>query len=70
MINVTDVFEGLDSMRFTSSRTDSNVTVYGLGDSEDLIVNEIGNFSGKYLVPSGTVLLRISSDGRWEMKKA
>jgi hypothetical protein len=27
-------------------------------------------FSGKYLVPSGTVLLRISSDGRWEMKKA
>jgi hypothetical protein len=44
--------------------------VYGLGDNEELIVNEIGNFSGNYLVPSGTVLLRISSDGRWELKKA
>jgi cobyrinic acid a,c-diamide synthase len=27
------------------------------------LVGGIGNFSGKYLVPSGVVLLRISSDG-------
>jgi len=71
VINVQDVFDGLDSLRFKSTRADGNITVYGLGDNgEDLIVNEIGNFSGKYLMPKGTVLLRISSDGRWEMKKA
>jgi len=65
VINVEDVFDGLDSMRFKSTNADGNVTVYGLGDNgEDLIVNEIGNFSGKYLMPKGTVLLRISSDGR------
>ncbi len=69
VINVSDVFDGLDSLKFKSSKADGNITVYGLGESEDLIVNEIGNFSGTYLVPSGTLLLRISSDGRWEMKK-
>ena len=52
VINVDGVFEGLDSMRFKSTNADGNITVYGLGDSEDLMVNEIGNFSGKYLVPS------------------
>ena len=41
--------------------------VYGLGESEDLIVNDIGNFSGKYLVPSGTVLLRIAAV--WRMPR-
>ena len=70
VINVVDVFDGLDSIRFKSTNAEGNVTVYGLGDDEDLIVNEIGNFSGKYLVPSGVTLLKISSDGRWTMKKA
>ena len=70
MINVNGAFDGLDSMRFKSTNAEGNITVYGLGENgEDLIVNKIGNFSGKYLVPSGTVLLRISSDGRWEMKR-
>jgi hypothetical protein len=69
VINVDGVFDGLDSMGFKSTNADGNITVYGLGDNEELIVNEIGNFSGKYLVPNGTVLLRISSDGRWELKK-
>lgn len=59
---------GLDEVQEHPS--ESNITVDGLGDDEDLIVNDIGNFSGKYLVPSGVVLLRISSDGHWTMKKA
>ena len=70
VINVADVFDGLDSIRFKSTNAEGNVTVYGLGDDEDLIVNKIGNFSGKYLVPSGVTLLKISSDGGWTMKKA
>ena len=71
VISVSDVFDGLDSMKFKSTKADSNVTVYGLGDGrEDLIVNEIGNFSGTYLVPGGVTLMKISSDGHWTMKKA
>lgn len=70
VINVSDVFDGMDSMKFKSTKAESNVTVYGLGDGEDLIVNEIGNFSGTYLVPGGVTLMKISSDGHWTMKKA
>ena len=60
----------MDSMKFKSTKADGNVTVYGLGDDENLIVNEIGNFSGTYLIPGGVTLLRISSAGSWTMKKA
>jgi hypothetical protein len=44
VINVAGVFDGFDSMRFKSTNADGNITVYGLGDDEDLTVNEIGNF--------------------------
>jgi hypothetical protein len=70
VINVKGSFGSLDSMKFKSTHAEGNITVYGLGDSEDLIVNDIGNFSGEYPVPSGVVLLRISSDGDWAMRKA
>jgi hypothetical protein len=69
VIYVGDVFDGLDSLSFKSTRAEGNITVYALGDSEDLLVNEIGNFSGKYLVPDGVSFLHISSDGRWAMRK-
>jgi len=69
VINVKDVFDGLDSLRFKSTQADGNITVYGLGDGEELIVNDIGNFSGKHLVPEGVVLFRVSSDGSWSMKR-
>jgi hypothetical protein len=69
VVNVVDVFNTLDEMRFKSTGADGNISVYGLGESQDLIVNEIGNFSGDYLVPPGTTLLQIESDGRWEIKK-
>jgi hypothetical protein len=71
VISVSDVFDGLDSMKFKSTKADSNVIVYGLGDDgEDVIVNEIGNFSGTYVVPGSVTLMKISSDGHWTMKKA
>jgi hypothetical protein len=70
VINVSGVFDGMDSMRFKSTKTEGNVTVYGVGDDEDLIVNEIGNFSGTYLVPGGVNLMRIASDGHWTMYKS
>jgi hypothetical protein len=33
-----------ETMKFRSAKTDGNVTVHGLGDDEDLIINGIGNF--------------------------
>ena len=43
VISISGVFDGMDSMKFRSTKTDGNVTVYGLGDDEDLIINGIGN---------------------------
>ena len=71
MVDVTGSFDALDSVRFVSTRSDSNVTMYAYdadGDG-DLVVNDIGAFRGEYLMPSGTVRLRINSDGDWTMKK-
>jgi hypothetical protein len=33
VININDVFDGLDSMRFKSTNADGNITVYGLGEN-------------------------------------
>lgn len=33
----------------------------------DLLVNEIGNYSGETLLPDGTLVLEITADGAWTM---
>jgi hypothetical protein len=70
VISVAGAFDGLDSLKFKSTKADGNITVYALGESEDLVVNDIGNFTGEYAMPSDVSLLHISSDGQWTMKKA
>jgi hypothetical protein len=35
------------------------------GSSVDLLVNEIGNFSGQEILPDGTFLLSVQADGTW-----
>jgi hypothetical protein len=40
------------------------VTSY-TADSHDLLVNEIGQFSGQVLLPDGTLLLQVEADGSW-----
>ena len=62
-------FAGLDSIKITNSG-ESNFVVTAYGDSKDLLVNEIGNYSGEQLMPAGTVLLEIQSDGNWSLHKA
>ena len=56
-------------------RGQANFVVYliGLGDvsGEQLVVNEIGNYSGQTLVdsmPEGTYLLEVMADGTWSVK--
>lgn len=45
----------------------SNFAVWTFSGSGglDLLVNEIGNYSGEDLLPDGTVLLQITADGAW-----
>jgi hypothetical protein len=46
----------------------SNFVVHSYGDSADLLVNEIGKYSGEVLLPDGTVAIVIDADGSWTMK--
>jgi hypothetical protein len=43
--------------------------VWAYGDTQELLVNEIGKYSGEQLMPVGTVLLEIQSDGTWSLHK-
>lgn len=40
------------------------IWVYSL-DGRDLLVNEIGNYSGENIIPDSTVLLQVQADGSW-----
>jgi hypothetical protein len=56
-------------LSFVSKSGDSNVTVYWYNsDGEDLLVNDIGKFSGEGAVSAGPGFFVISSDGAWTMK--
>ncbi len=61
-------FSGLDSVKITNSGQ-SNFAVWAYGKTQDLLVNEIGNYSGEQLLPTETVLLEIQSDGTWSLHK-
>ncbi len=61
-------FTGLDSVKITNSGK-SNFVVMAYGETQDLLVNKIGNYSGEQLMPSGTALLEIQSDGTWSLHK-
>lgn len=50
-----------------SHRGSSNFAVRAYGDQRSLLVNEIGRFSGRVLVPSGTLLLEVTADGDWSV---
>ena len=44
----------------------SNFVVYAFGtDGTELLVNEIGNYSGETILPDSTVLVTIEADGTW-----
>lgn len=43
--------------------------VYGYGDTEELLVNEIGHYSGEVQVSGGTVAFAIQAIGKWSIRK-
>jgi hypothetical protein len=60
---------GLRTMRATHNG-DSNFIVYGytrIGSYPDLLINEIGSYKGKVLLPTGTRLVTVKADGSWTL---
>lgn len=60
---------GLDTIKITHSGR-SNFAVWAYGDRRELLVNEIGTYSGEVLLPSGTVAVVVEADGAWTFEKA
>lgn len=44
---------------------DSNFAVWSYGNGNDLLVNEIGSYTGQVRWPAGTALIQISANGAW-----
>jgi hypothetical protein len=44
---------------------DGNFAIWAYAESTDLLVNEIGTFSGEVLLPDGTFLFEIQANGPW-----
>ncbi|MGY1808552.1 hypothetical protein ACI8AF_14380 [Blastococcus sp. SYSU D00669] len=69
VILVRGVAEGLTPVTFTH-QGEGNFAVWAYGDSEDLLVNEIGAYSGETLLPEGTIVLVVEADGPWSIAKS
>lgn len=46
---------------------DSNFAVWSYGNGSDLLINEIGNYSGQVRWPGGPALIEITADGDWSI---
>lgn len=68
VVNVMGAVEGLTPVTITNSG-ERNFVVIAWGDRRELLVNGIGNYSGKQLLPNGTLLLEVTSSGKWTLEK-
>lgn len=67
VIQLTSPTSGLTTATITH-KGQSNFAVWAYSsDGRDLLVNEIGRYSGESLLPDGTVLFEIEADGAWTM---
>ncbi|MGY1821646.1 hypothetical protein [Geodermatophilus sp. SYSU D00079] len=69
VVLVAGAAEGLTPVTF-AHQGESNFAVWAYGDSQDLLVNEIGAYSGQTLIPSGTVVLTVEADGPWSITRS
>lgn len=47
---------------------ESNFAVWSYGDQRDLLVNEIGTYSGTHAITSGPAVIVITADGDWSVE--
>ena len=61
------VYFGDTTVAAISHSGESNFAVWSYGNSSDLLINEIGNYSGQVRWPGGPALVEISADGDWNI---
>lgn len=65
LVIAPDAVRGLTTVAITHSG-ESNFVVWAYGArNSDLLVNEIGSYSGKTILPTWTVAIEIEADGAW-----
>jgi hypothetical protein len=69
VVLVEGVASGLTPVTLTH-QGGSNFAVWAYGDSRDLLVNEIGPYSGETLLPTGTLVLTVEADGPWSIAES
>ncbi len=62
------LLNGLSTLKATHSGS-GNFVIRAFGDRADLLVNEIGKYSGEVLIDDSTALLEIIADGSWTLVK-
>jgi hypothetical protein len=65
VIRVTGTVSGLASSVVKHSGKRNFAVVTFTDDGRDLIINEIGRYSGEILMPTGLIAIVISADGKW-----
>jgi hypothetical protein len=69
VVIVQDVVQGLTTVTISNTgKSNFMVRAYS-AKGADLLVNEIGNYTGTTLLPSGTILLEVNSSGSWSVSK-
>ncbi|MGY1617215.1 hypothetical protein ACI797_10770 [Geodermatophilus sp. SYSU D00691] len=66
---VAGAAEGLTPVTLTH-QGESNFAIFTIGDNQDLLVNEVGAYSGQTLLPAGTLVPTIEADGPWSIAKS
>jgi hypothetical protein len=69
VVVVDGVASGLTPVTFTH-QGESNFAVWAYGDSRDLLVNEVGPYTGETLLPTGTLVLTVEADGPWSVVRS
>jgi hypothetical protein len=59
---------GLPTVTFTH-RGSSNFVVWSYDDGPELLINDIGRYSGETILPQGTDFVAIEADGAWTFAK-
>jgi hypothetical protein len=69
VVIVQDAVEGLTPVTISNTGESNFVVRAFSATGADLLVNEIGNYKGTTLLPSGTILLEVNSAGSWSITK-
>ncbi len=59
------VYRGDATIADISHAGESNFAVWSFGDRSDLLINEIGNYTGQVRWQAGPALIQVSADGAW-----